>query len=170
MVTSRNASFYFYIHGCKIICFSLNNGCKIVCVLKTVATLESVDILYDFCKWSKNVFIEAVTQKCSVKKVFLEIWQNSQETTCARVSFLIKLQASSCEFCEISQTPFCIEHFCWLLLFLIRQLLYLKSFMEYCKWMHGNSLHLTHLYTQLPLRGSIFYACPIFKTTFFLKF
>ena len=33
-------------------------------------------------------------QRCSVKKVFLEISQNSQENTCARVSFLIKLQAS----------------------------------------------------------------------------
>ena len=29
----------------------------------------------------------------SVKKVFLEIAQNSQENTCARASFLIKLQA-----------------------------------------------------------------------------
>ena len=29
---------------------------------------------------------------CSVKKMFLEIAQNSQENTCARVSFLIKLQ------------------------------------------------------------------------------
>ena len=28
------------------------------------------------------------------KKVFLEITQNSQQNTCARVSFLIKLQAS----------------------------------------------------------------------------
>ena len=28
------------------------------------------------------------------KKVFLEISQNSQKNTCARVSFLIKLQAS----------------------------------------------------------------------------
>ena len=37
---------------------------------------------------------EAVVQRCSVKKVFLEISQNSQENTCARVSFLIKLQAS----------------------------------------------------------------------------
>ena len=36
---------------------------------------------------------EAVSQKCSVKKLFLEISQNSQENTCARVSFLIKLQA-----------------------------------------------------------------------------
>ena len=39
--------------------------------------------------------------------MFLEISQNSQENTCARVSFLIKLQASGpsvfCEFCEISK-------------------------------------------------------------------
>ena len=32
---------------------------------------------------------------CSVKKVFLEISQNSQENTCASVSFLIKLQVSA---------------------------------------------------------------------------
>ena len=37
--------------------------------------------------------IGAVAQRCSVKKVFLQISQNSQENTCARVSFLIKLQA-----------------------------------------------------------------------------
>ena len=30
---------------------------------------------------------EPVVRKCSVKKVFLEISQNSQENTCARVSF-----------------------------------------------------------------------------------
>ena len=29
---------------------------------------------------------EAVVQRCSVKKVFLEISQNSQESTCARAS------------------------------------------------------------------------------------
>ena len=63
---------------------------------------------------------EAVVQRCSVKRVFLEISQNSQENTCARVSFLIKLQAEvfnfikketlaqvfSCEFCEISKNTF----------------------------------------------------------------
>ena len=32
-------------------------------------------------------------RKCSVKRVFLEILQNSQENTCVRVSFLRKLQA-----------------------------------------------------------------------------
>ena len=36
---------------------------------------------------------EAVVQCCSVKKVFFEISQNSQENTCATVSFLLKLQA-----------------------------------------------------------------------------
>ena len=40
--------------------------------------------------------IEVVVQRCSVKKVFLEISQNSQENTCARVSFLIKLQVLGC--------------------------------------------------------------------------
>ena len=40
-----------------------------------------------------NSSIEAVVRRCSVKKVFLEISQNSQENTCARDSFLIKLQA-----------------------------------------------------------------------------
>ena len=34
---------------------------------------------------------EAVVQRCSVKQVFLEISQNLQESSCARVSFLIKL-------------------------------------------------------------------------------
>ena len=52
--------------------------------------------------------LEAVAQRCSVKKVFLEISQNSQENTCARVSFLIKLQAWPATFLT--------EHLWWLLL------------------------------------------------------
>ena len=35
---------------------------------------------------------EAAAQRCSVKKVFLEISQNSQKNTCARFSFLVKLR------------------------------------------------------------------------------
>ena len=35
----------------------------------------------------KMVKIEAVAQRCFVKKVFLEILQNSQENTCARAFF-----------------------------------------------------------------------------------
>ena len=39
---------------------------------------------------------EGIAQTCSVKKLILEISQNTQENTCARVSFLIKLQAVGC--------------------------------------------------------------------------
>ena len=62
--------------------------------------------------------------------MFFEISQNSQKITCARVSFLIKLQAWVCnfiekealaqafsfEFCEISKNTFFTEHLRWLLL------------------------------------------------------
>ena len=63
---------------------------------------------------------EAVVQRCSLKKVSLEISQNSQENSCVRVSFLIKFKAVvfnfikketltqvlSCEFCEICKNTF----------------------------------------------------------------
>ena len=91
--------------------------------------------------YEKNVRIEklknsanqewvAVAQRCSVKKIFLKTSQNSQENTCARVSFFIKFQASACnfikketlvqvffcEFCEIFKNTFFIKHLRWLLL------------------------------------------------------
>ena len=47
---------------------------------------------------------EVVVWMCFVEKVFIEISQNSQKNTCARISFLIKLQA------------FLIEHLWYLLL------------------------------------------------------
>ena len=43
-------------------------------------------------------YSEEVDQMCSVKKVFFEISQNSQEKTCARASSLIKLQAQANNF------------------------------------------------------------------------
>ena len=74
-------------------------------------------------KLTLNKCPEADSRGVLCKKVFLEISQNSQENTCARVSFLIKLQTSglrpatllkketlaqlfSCEFCEISNNNF----------------------------------------------------------------
>ena len=71
---------------------------------------------------------EAVAQRCSVKKVFLKIFQNSQENNWAKVSFLIKLwayfvkkaslaQVFPWEFYEISKNTFFAEHLRWLLLF-----------------------------------------------------
>ena len=58
---------------------------------------------------------------------------HSQENTCARVSFLIKLQAEacnfikketlahvfSCEFCEIFKNTFFAEYLRWLLLYIL---------------------------------------------------
>ena len=38
------------------------------------------------------VFFRDIHRRCSVKMVLLEISQNSQENTCARISFLIKQQ------------------------------------------------------------------------------
>ena len=69
-------------------------------------------------------------QTCSLKKVFLEILQNLQENTCARVSFLIKLQAPPAtllkkrlwhrcfpvNLAKFPRTRFFTEHLWWLLL------------------------------------------------------
>ena len=70
---------------------------------------------------------EAAVQMCSVKKVFLEISQNSQENTCTRVSFLSPeacnfIQKSlwhrrfPVNFVEFPITHFLTEHLWWLLL------------------------------------------------------
>ena len=70
---------------------------------------------------------EAVAQRCSLKKVLLEISQNSQENTCARVSFLMKLQVKTnnfikkeidtdVNFAKFLRTSFLTEHLRWLLL------------------------------------------------------
>ena len=74
---------------------------------------------------------EAVSRRCSVKKLFLEFSQNSLENTCARISFLIKLQASfllkkrlwhvcfNVNFSKFLGTAFHTEHLRWLLLQLL---------------------------------------------------
>ena len=80
---------------------------------------------------------EAVARRCSVKKVFLDISQNSQENTCVKVSFLIKLQASGLRpatllkkrlwrrcfpvnLAKFLRTTFLIEHLRWLLLTILK--------------------------------------------------
>ena len=52
---------------------------------------ESISfITYHIVNMAEEVFLRS-----SVKKLFLKISQNSQENTCAEVSFLINLQANS---------------------------------------------------------------------------
>ena len=46
---------------------------------------------------------EPVVRRCPVEKVFLKISQNSQENTCARASFSIKLQAASASKMKICE-------------------------------------------------------------------
>ena len=47
-----------------------------------------------FCKvfWYDYSKFRSSRRRCSIKKVLLEIYQNSQGSSCARASFLIKLQ------------------------------------------------------------------------------
>ena len=62
---------------------------------------------------------EAVGQACSVKKLFLEISQNSPENACARVSFLIERlwkRRFPVNFEKFLRTPALTEHLRWLLL------------------------------------------------------
>ena len=57
---------------------------------------------------------EAVTQRCSVKRAFLKIYQNSQENTCARVSLFKKdtlAQVFPYEFWGISKDMFFTEFY-----------------------------------------------------------
>ena len=70
--------------------------------------------------FTKIINIEAVVRRCSVKKLFLEISQKSQENTCARVPFLIKRlwhRSFPVNFAKLSRTPFFIEQL-WCLLLL----------------------------------------------------
>ena len=70
----------------------------------------------------------AVSRRCFLKKVLLEILENLQEDSCPRVSFLIKMQAClqlkketlaqvfSYEFWQIPKNTVFTEHLWWLLL------------------------------------------------------
>ena len=82
----------------------------------------------DFFDKFKTVIVQALIQKQPPKvfyrKIYLKNSQNLQENPCTRVSFLIKLQVSACnfikketlaqvfycEFCEIFESTFFTEH------------------------------------------------------------
>ena len=70
-----------------------------------------------------SVSAEAVSRRCSVKKMFLEISQNSQENTCVRASFfqVAGLRPATflkrdwhrdfpVNFAKFLRTPFVTEH------------------------------------------------------------
>ena len=84
-------------------------------------------LVFKWLTWNVHFYwllLKAIARRYSVAKVLLEISQNSQENTCARVSFLIKFEGEACnfikkesltqlfssEFWEISKKTFFIEH------------------------------------------------------------
>ena len=80
-----------------------------------------------FCiKKSKFGTLRSSPPEVFCKKVLLEMLQNSQENTCATVSFSIKLQAVKkrlwhrcfpVNFAKFLRTPFVTESLWWLLLY-----------------------------------------------------
>ena len=96
-------------------------GCKLSkCQLKKVASqvLSRIAVLKMSLKFI-SISWEAVARRSCVKKVFLEISQNSLENTCASVSFLINLQA--------------LEFLCYVMLcFLYFDLAWNSSIHKYC--------------------------------------
>ena len=84
---------------------------------------------YSSSQMHLSLYLEAVAQTCSAKKVFLEISQNSQENTCASLYFnkvagltLSKQrlwQYFPVTFAKFLRTLFLTEHLRWLLLYKI---------------------------------------------------
>ena len=78
-------------------------------------------LIMENIKKTPQIKSEAVVQRCSVNKVFLEISPNSQENTCAGVSFTLlkKRLWHRCfpvNFVKFTRAPFFIEQLWWLLL------------------------------------------------------
>ena len=60
---------------------------------------RSFIIVFSDLIWTmERFFTEAVARRCSIKKVLLEISQNSQENTCARVSFSIEISKNTLSY------------------------------------------------------------------------
>ena len=71
--------------------FRIRSFCKLLFLTAILKTTKNFT-LCDKCA------TEAVARRCSVKKVFLEILQSTQENTCARVYFFNKVAGLSHEY------------------------------------------------------------------------
>ena len=92
---------FVHVVSIRIIVSLLHQYAKIIKMSTCQESYRPTSILQISSNYDKNLnfekffcsYTEAVVRRCSVKQVFFEISQNSQEKTCAIVSFLIKLQA-----------------------------------------------------------------------------
>ena len=122
--------FIFRVHN-KHTIFVRSPNINIIIHAQVCRTYKRNEIRVKTRNSYKYLYPEAATQRCSVKKVFLEISQNSQESTCARVSKACNCikketleQVFSCEFLRnFLRTPFLTEHLWWLLLSIYWKLL-----------------------------------------------
>ena len=103
--------FYFSFWTCFTKCF----GVFMIDIKQVIVGWES-----SICQNSRVLTVsEAVVQRCSVKKVCLEILQNPQENTRRPATLLKKRLWHRCfpvNFVKFLRTPFFIEHLWWLLL------------------------------------------------------
>ena len=107
---------YFYIFIYIFLCKKKFN-IKLFFPYKNIFSANNVYFVKNIYFFKKKFFYqlsfatnEKPYPKCSIKKMFLEILQNPQENNYARVSFLIKLQASTCNFIKmetLAQVFFC---------------------------------------------------------------
>ena len=132
-LTSENEVLYFHTDMLKILPKYLNfqnisKKCILFLFIKHLWWLlqKAIASLFSIGSFTKSsVLSEALVQRCSVKKVFIKISQNSQENTCARVSFLINFivfffnKLYWCllvDFAKFLRTPIFIERLWRLLL------------------------------------------------------
>ena len=92
-------------------------------LLPSIAAVLNMSKLQKYSEIKETV---TQTQRCSVKKVFLEISRNSQENTCAGVSILITLQDSGLQ--PYLKRDSCTGVFLWIL----------QNFLEYLS-LHNTS-------------------------------
>ena len=65
----------------------LQNTTRRLLLIIAISIVVKGELANEFVNWDISICKEAVAKRGSVKKVFLEISQNSQENTCARVFF-----------------------------------------------------------------------------------
>ena len=83
--TCARVSFFNKVAGLSQIYFAVNLATRF---LRTPFLLNtSWRLLLYFVTWEMKKVTRSSYRRCSIKKVFLKILQNSQESTCARVSF-----------------------------------------------------------------------------------
>ena len=117
-------------------------------------------------------FLKLVVQRCSVKKMFLEISQISQENTCARVSrdSRFRHRCLPVTLAKFLRIPFLTEHPWWLLLKTLHPIFFFFLFFffyQFCSivfsWNGGkqwntnfNTFRMTFLVVLMPWKQMMF--------------